>query len=74
MTEETKAAIEQYLAESDYFETLAHNYGADLLNEVVYALIQTDNNTDLLMSIFEDGGLWKHAMCLNDITIQNEGN
>ena len=68
MTEETKQAVEQYLAESDYFEALANNYGADLLNEVVHALIQTDNNTDLLMGIFEDSGMWRHAMCLNDIT------
>lgn len=72
MTEEVKQDIEQFLAESDYFETLANTYGADLVNEVTFALQQCNNNSDLLMSLFEDSQMWNHAMCLNDITVSSK--
>ena len=69
MTEETKQEIEQYLAESEYFKTLANNYGEKLLNRVVYDLIESNHDTKLLMGLYEDSGMWNHAMCLNDITV-----
>lgn len=69
MTEETKQAVEQFILESDYFETVAHEYGADLLEEVVYAVQQANGDATLVMSLYEDSGMWRHAMCLNDITI-----
>ena len=74
MTEETKQAVEQFILESDYFEHLAHTYGADLLNEVTFALQQANFDTNLVMSLFEDSQMWKHAMCLNDITVSTNVN
>ncbi len=62
MTEETKQAIEQYLTESEYFESIANTYGKELLNKVVH-------DFELLMNLYEDSGMWNHAMCLNDITV-----
>lgn len=70
MTEETKQAVEQFLLESDYFEHLAHVHGVELLEEVTYALQQANFDSELLMSLFEDSQMWKHAMCLNDITAE----
>lgn len=67
MTEEVKQSIEQFITESDYFEEIAHRYGADLVNAVTYSLQQCNYDHELLMSVFEDSQLWNHAMCLNDI-------
>jgi len=69
MTEETKQEIEQYLAESKYFKTIANTYGEKLLNRVVHDLIESNHDTKLLMGLYEDSGMWNHAMCLNDITV-----
>lgn len=69
MTEETKHAIEQYLTESEYFESIANTYGKELLNKVVHDMITSKHDIELLMSLYEDSGMWNHAMCLNDITV-----
>jgi hypothetical protein len=75
MIEETKQLIEQFITESEHYHQVAANYSEETLNEVTYALQQSKNDTKLLMSIFEDSGMWRHAMCLNDITvIKNESN
>jgi hypothetical protein len=69
MTEETKNSINQFLLDSKYFEEIANNYGEDLLNEVVYAVNEAGGDTELVMSIFEDSGMIKHMMVLNDISL-----
>jgi hypothetical protein len=73
MTDEQKKEFYQYIDESIYYEEIANKYGKDILNEVVYALQQAKDDSKLLMSLFEDSGMWNHAMCLNDIT-ENENN
>jgi hypothetical protein len=75
MIEETKQLIEQFITESEHYHQVAANYSEETLNEVTYALQQSKNDTKLLMTIFEDSGMWRHIMCLNDITvIKNESN
>jgi phosphoserine aminotransferase len=75
MTEEQKQLIEQFIDESEHYQEVAANHGKNILNEVVYALQQAELNNELLMSLFEDSGMWRHAMCLNDITlIEDESN
>ena len=75
MTEETKQLIEQFIHESEHYHKVAADHGENILNEVAYALQQAKNDTGLLMSLFEDLDMWRHAMCLNDITvIKNESN
>jgi hypothetical protein len=69
MTEETKNSINQFLLDSKYFEEIANNYGEDLLNEVVYAVNEAGGDIELVMSIFEDSGMIKHMMVLNDISL-----
>jgi len=75
MTEEQKQLIEQFIDESEHYQEVAAKHSKNTLNEVVYALQQSKNDNQLLMSLFEDSGMWRHAMCLNDITlIANESN
>jgi hypothetical protein len=75
MTEEQKQLIECFIDESEYYQKVAANHSEDVLNEVTYALQQAKNDTGLIMSLFEDSDMWRHAMCLNDITvIVNENN
>lgn len=69
MTEEQKQLIEHFIHESEYYQKVATNHGENILNEVIYALQQAELNNELLMSLFEDSGMWRHAMCLNDITL-----
>lgn len=69
MTENTKQAIEQFLTESEHYHQVANNHSEHILNEVTYALQQAKGDHDLVMSLFEDSGMWKHAMCLNDIMV-----
>ena len=69
MTEEIKNSINQFLLDSEYFEKIANDYGEDLLNEVVYAVNEAGGDIELVMSIFEDSGMIKHMMVLNDISL-----
>lgn len=68
MNEDIRQEVEQFINESEYFESIANTYGKDLLNKVVNDLITSKHDVDLLMSLYEDSGMWNHAMCLNDIT------
>lgn len=74
ISEETKDHINQVLTESEHYRNVINSHGAKMFNEISYALHQAQGDTDLLMSVFEDSGMWKHAMCLNDILITNGNN
>jgi hypothetical protein len=67
--EEIQIALDQFINESEHYHQVASNHSEAILNEVTYALQQAKGDTDLVMNLFEDSGMWRHAMCLNDITV-----
>lgn len=71
MNEDLKQEVEQFINVSEYFELIANTYGKDLLNKVIHDLIISKHDVNLLMSLYEDSGMWNYAMCLNDITVSS---
>jgi hypothetical protein len=67
--EEIEKVINQFETESEHYHQVAANHSEEVLNEVTYALQQAKGDSDLVMSLFEDSGMWRHAMCLNDIIV-----
>jgi hypothetical protein len=71
--EEIEQAVDQFVTESEHYHQVAANHSEEILNEVTYALQQAKGDAELVMGLFEDSGMWRHAMCLNDITVYKNG-
>lgn len=72
MTEEDNKhqIVDQYISEIEHYKQITNSFGESTVREVVYALIQSNEDIDLVFSLFEDAGMWRHAMCLNEMVFK----